>query len=326
LRFTFPVAAVSLAVLLASCGGGGSDTPVATTTTPAATTGSPSTGSPSAGSASTGGSVPANTYAAGSPQAAAFQQLNSARSQCGFPTLAQAAELDKSATAHANYMASNSSYAHEEVQGRTGFTGVQFSDRETAAGYRWIFAGEVLAQVPRTGTGADAVRLLMAAPYHEALLLNDFHDVGFGWTTVSGFPTLTGDLGTRSGQSVPGPSTVLTFPCNGINDAVAVSGAESPSPFPSNASATWGQPITVRGPSDLAIKSATITGPSGSVQVLAIYGSGQAADPNNTGDFTNGTSIIIPAALQAGTTYNVNIAYTAGGAAGTKTFSFATAP
>jgi uncharacterized protein YkwD len=315
LQARFPVAAIAACLLLASCGGGGDTAPVTTTPAPTTTaTGGTSSATPTG-----------TTYAAGSPQASAFQQLNAARSQCGFGSLAQAAELDTSAGAHANYMALNNSYAHDEVQGLPGFTGVQFSDRETAAGYRWNFAGEVLAQVARNATGADAVRLLLAAPYHEALLLNGFRDVGFGWSSVNGFPTLTGDLGTRAGQSVAQPAGVATYPCSGIADAVAVAGAESPSPFPSNPSATWGQPITVRGPADLALTSASITGPGGAVQVQAIYGDAQAADPNNTGDFTRGWFVIIPAALQAGTTYTVNIVYTSGGAAGTRSFSFTTA-
>lgn len=258
-------------------------------------------------------------------QASAFQQVNAARSQCGFGALSQAAELDTSASAHASYMAQNGSYGHDEVQGKPGFTGVQFSDRETAAGYRWAFAGEVLAQVNTNQTGADAVRALLAVPYHAALMLDQFRDVGFGWSTVSGFPTLTADFGTRSGQSGFIPAGVVTYPCNGVSDAVAVATGESPSPFPSNPSAQWGQTITVRGPSDLAISAASITGPGGSVQILATYGAGQMADPHNTGDFTQGTFAIIPAPLQANTTYNVSIAYTTGGAAGRRDFSFTTA-
>jgi uncharacterized protein YkwD len=311
------LAAAAFTLLLASCGGGGgSDTTPATTTSNGSTTGSTDTTPPVV--------APGTTYTAGSPQASAFVQLNNARTTCGFSALSQATQLDQSASAHANYMALNNSYAHEETQGQPGFTGVQFSDRETAAGYRWTFAGEVLAQVARSGTGADAVRLLLAAPYHEALLLNDFHDVGLGWSTVNGFPTLTADLGTSTGEVVTPPVGVVTYPCTGITDAVAQSDAESPSPFPSNSSATWGQPITVRGPADLAITSATITGPSGSVQIEAIYGNGQTADPNNTGDFSNGWFVIIPATLQPATTYNVSIGYTASGVTGTKAFSFST--
>jgi hypothetical protein len=274
---------------------------------------------------SSNGTSNSATYAGGSAQAAAFQQLNAARSQCGFGALSQATQLDTSASAHANYMAQNNSYGHDEVQGKAGFTGVQFSDRETAAGYSWVFAGEVLAQVNTNQGGADAVRALLAVPYHAALMLDQFHDVGFGWSTVAGFPTLTADLGTRSGQSGFVPSGVVTYPCNGVTDAVAVAIGESPSPFPSSPSTRWGQSITVRGPADLAINSVSITGPAGSVQILATYGAGQMTDPNNTGDFTQGTFAIIPAPLQANTTYSVSIGYTTGGAAGRRDFSFTTA-
>ena len=307
-NFKLGAAAASL-LLLASCGGGSSSSPA-----------------PSA-SSSTGTSAPtsAPSSSAGSPQASAFAQINAARTACGFNALAQAAELDRSASAHAAYMAQNNSYGHDEVQGKPGFTGVQFSDRETAAGYRWSYAGEVLAQVEASATGADAIRELLAAPYHAALLLDAFRDIGFGWSMVSGFPTLTGDLGTRMGVALPQVQGVVTYPCDGIADAVAVSGAESPSPFPSNPSARWGQPVSVRGPSDMTLDSVSITGPAGSVQVQAIYGDGQAPDPNATGDFTRGTFSIIPAALSPATTYSVSIGYTTGGVAGSTRFSFTTA-
>lgn len=307
------IVAAACCLTLASCGGGSDNasTP-ASSATPASTSTTSSTAAPGA------------AYTAGSPQASALQALNAARAQCGFGTLAQSAELDTSAAAHASYMALNNAYSHSEVAGRPGFTGTLSSDRETAAGYRWIFAGEVLAQVSNGSSGADAVRLLLAAPYHAALLLDAFHDVGFGWSTVSGFPTLTGDLGVRAGQGGVARGALVTYPCNGITDAIAVGANEEPSPFPSNTSARWGQPVIVRGPSDLAINSASITGPLGSVQVLAIYGPGQAADPNNTGDFTQGTFSIIPAPLQPNTTYTVGIAYTSGGTAGRRDFSFAT--
>lgn len=304
------LAAIS-ALFLASCGGGGggSDAAPAPVVTPPTNNGTP---------------VPGAPYAAGTPQASAFAQLNAARSRCGFGELVQATELDTSAAAHAYYMAVNSSFAHEEVAGKPGFTGVQVWDRETAAGYSWSFSGEVLAQVESTQSGADAVRELMAVPYHAALLMDRFHDVGFGWSTVGRFFTLTGDLGTRIGQSVPAPSGVLTYPCNGVTDAVPVAPGESPSPFPTNPSATWGQSIIVRGPSDLLITGASVTGPAGSVQILAIYGAGQAADQNMTGDFTNGAATVIPAPLQANTTYSVTITYTTGRTSGRRDFSFTT--
>jgi uncharacterized protein YkwD len=308
-------AAIAAAALLAGCGGGGSDSPA-----PAST--GTGTGTPSPGTPSTQG---IGTYAAGSAQASAFQQVNSARTRCGWSALSQAAELDRSATAHANYMAANNSYAHEEVPGKPGFTGAQVWDRESAAGYNWSLSGEVLAQVASNRTGGDAIRELLAVPYHAVLLLGAFRDIGLGWSTVAGFQTLTADLGRRQGQAAPAPAGVATYPCNGITDAVPVAGNEVPSPFPSSPSTEWGQAITVIGPTDLALNGASVTGPTGSVQILAIYGTGQAVDPNNTGDFQRGAFTIIPAPLAANTSYSVTIDYTTGGAAGRRDFAFSTA-
>lgn len=286
--------------LLASCGGGDDGGTVETT------------------------GVPGSSHTSGSPQAAAFQRLNAARAQCGFTTLSQAGELDAAASAHASYMNLNNSFTHSEVRGQPGFTGVSVGERVSAAGYRFSFTGEALAQTSAP-SGLDAVRGLLAAPYHAALLLNDFRDVGVGWSSVAGAPTLTLNVGTRLGQPLSQPSRVLTYPCNGITDAVPAGSNEAPSPFPANPAARWGQPVMVRGPADLALTSASITGPQGDVQVQAIYGEGQAADPNATGDFTRGSFAIIPAPLQPNTTYTVSIEYRTGGVSGRTDFSFATA-
>ena len=306
LRATGALAALVAALIAAGCGGGGDEAPPAAL--PAVSVGSPS-------------------YAPGSPQRLAYDQLNAARLRCGFGALAQSAQLDQAAAAHGHYMNLNSEFGHGEDPGKPGFTGATPLDRARAAGYVPRAVGEDLS----TGgsfsgsTAADSIRNLMAAPYHAQSLLTGFSEVGLAWNAVASLDTLVVDLGVPApAQLRPPPQGVATFPCEGTTDAVARGGNESPSPFPSDPDAQWGQPIIVAGPEALRLTSATITGPSGPVRLLVTYGAGATADPNGT--FTDGWFTVIPEVLQPGTSYAVAIDYTVAGAPGSARFSFTTGP
>jgi Cysteine-rich secretory protein family len=299
LRAAGAPAALAAALVASGCGGGGDDAPP---TAPPAI------------------SVNSATYAAGSPQRLAYDQLNAARLRCGFGLLAQSAALDQAAAAHGNYMSLNSELGHGEDPGKPGFTGATPLDRALAARYAPRAVGEDISA--GGSTAADAIRNLMAAPYHAKSLLTGFREVGLAWNVVASLDTLTVDLGVRVSAQLQAPQGVATFPCADTTDAVARGGNESPSPFPSNPDAQWGQPITVAGPQALRITSATITGPSGPVALLVTYGSGATADPN--GAFADGWFSVIPEALQPGTSYAVAIDYTVSGTPGSARFSFAT--
>ena len=172
-------------------------------------------------------------------------------------------------------------------------------------------------------TAADSVRNLLAAPYHAQSLLTGFRDVGLAWTAVNARDTLVVELGVPQSASFQAPQGVATFPCEGTGDAVPRATNETPSPFPNDASAAWGQPITIAGPDSLRVTSATVPGPSGPVRVLALYGTGATADPN--GEFTGGWFTAIPDVLQPNTSYAVAVDYTVGGAPGSTRFTFTTA-
>ena len=296
-----------LAALVASgCGGGGGDE--APQAAPPAT------------------AVDGATYAAGSPQRLAYDQLNAARLRCGFGLLAQSAALDQAAAAHGNYMSLNNEFRHGEDPGKPGFTGATPLDRALAAGYAPRAVGENLAAGGSFSgsTAADSIRELLAAPYHAHSLLSGFREIGLAWNVVASLQTLTVKLGVPASAQPQSPQGVATFPCAGTTDAVARGGNESPSPFPTDPDARWGQPITVAGPPSLRITSATITGPSGPVSLLVTYGSGATADPNGT--FTDGWFSVIPEVLHPSTSYAVAIDYTVAGAPGSARFSFATGP
>jgi hypothetical protein len=306
IRAANALAALLAALVASGCGGGGDDA-----VPPAAL--------PAASSGDAG-------YSPGSAQRLAYDQLNAARLRCGFGSLSQSTRLDQAAAAHGNYMSLNNEFGHGETAGKPGFTGATPLDRALAAGYAPRAVGEDLS----TGgsfngsTAADSIRNLMAAPYHARSLLTGFSEVGLAWNVVGSLDTLTVDLGVPARSRLQPPQSVITFPCAGTTDAAARGGNESPSPFPSDPNAEWGQPVIVAGPESLRIGSATITGPSGPVSILVTYGAGATTDPN--GAFTDGWISVIPEVLQPGTSYAVAIDYTVAGTPGSARFSFATGP
>jgi uncharacterized protein YkwD len=318
------LAAALVLALVSACGGsGGGGAPTGGTSN---TGGNNGTGTSPPTTVAPVTSVAAPTYVADSQQALAYQQTNAARGSCGFGLLAQATQLDTSASAHANYLQLNGVVGHTETVGQPGFTGVDVAARVAAAGYTAGFSSEELGPFPPSGGDAGgAVRFLLAAPYHADSLLGSYRDVGFGTTTVTGVSMLVANVGVRTDQQRQQPTTIATYPCDGTTNAVALSAGESPSPFPNAQNQLWGQPITVHGPTDLRVTSATITGPSGSVAIQAIYGEGQSADPNYGATYwINGRATIIPAQLTPNTRYTVTIRYTSLGIAGAQTFSFTT--
>ncbi|MCW5221990.1 CAP domain-containing protein [Verminephrobacter aporrectodeae subsp. tuberculatae] len=267
--------------------------------------------------------VPAATYAANSSEALVYETLNAERLQCGFGLLAQNARLDQAAIAHLNYLAQNNAVGHFQEPGKARFTGVYLDDRVAASGYDREQVGETVSTVPPTENAEYAVRFILSAPYHALVALHGLRDIGLalGPSTV-GTQTLEMVFGLAKDSVHQDAGKVLTYPCEGSAGVFAARGAEVPTPFPAEADAIWGQPILVKGASDLRVAAASITGPGGPVVIKALYGDGQATDPNVW--CTAGAACVIPAALRANTTYTATVSGTNAGAGFTSTFRFRT--
>jgi uncharacterized protein YkwD len=296
-------ALLATVLVLTACGGGDSGS-------------SPPTNS--------GAPTPAGTtYADGSPEALAFTITNAEREHCGFGRLAQAQALDRSSTAHMNYMVANNVVGHTEDPAKPGFTGVTPASRALAAGYGSAGIGEVISfPVTAPGTTADAVRRLFAAPYHGQLMLDGARDIGIGTAMYQGATGLTMDFGFPFTPQAP--ASVLTYPCEGTTGVLAFNRNEIPSPLPDQQDPTWGQPIMVRGAADLRVSSASITGPDGLVGIQAIYGDGQTTDPQ--GLINRGWAAVLPAALAPNTEYTVSVNWTSRSQPGSSNFKFTTGP
>lgn len=129
--------AALLGLLLAACGGGGSDGAATTATVSTASAVSPA--SAATAPAATSSNIDA---------ASALEQLNAARAvarTCGttlmpaVPPLRWNAALEQAAVGHSEWMQANDTFSHAGADGSTVGT------RVTAAGYAWKMVGENIA-------------------------------------------------------------------------------------------------------------------------------------------------------------------------------------
>ena len=320
--FKSAVSVSAIAVLLTACGGGGGST----TTAPAAATPPPA---PVVAAATLVTSVPAANYTG--EQAVAFNLINAERSRCGFGVLAQNAQLDKAASAHAAYSKTNEVFSHDEISGKPGFTGVNPTERGKAQGYSGL-VGEVMA----TGDGSSAVRSLLSGPYHLRGLMDGYRDIGIGMleSNVPGYQYFVADMGTQAGFSSQqlASSDVVHYPCDGTTGVNFQLRAEIPNPVPGRdlASNPIGTPILikVRDGNTLTITNAGMINVATGATVALRPAVGAANDPNKV----NGVSYFKPseayiapdAPLTRGTTYHVTINGTNNGTGFTRNFSFTT--
>ena len=129
-----PALAALSCALIAACGGGGGGGGAPRATASAAVASGQAASDGAALPSTLVSAVPAASYAPWSEAQQAFALLNEERQRCGFGLLAQSAQLDAAAKAHADWQILNNQLSHREVPGTPGFTGVTPLDRVSAAG------------------------------------------------------------------------------------------------------------------------------------------------------------------------------------------------
>ncbi|WP_179106956.1 CAP domain-containing protein [Variovorax sp. KK3] len=285
--------------------------------------------------------VPKANYGA-SEGMQAFELINAERERCGFGLVAQSAQLDSAAQAHADWQILNSDLSHAEVPGTPGFTGVDLLDRASAAGYVAGGVGEEISSLYYSGsvagTGVFGVRALLALPYHQLGMLAGYRDIGIalrgsdqlGTTPSKGPRTVQQfNLGytSSSGPQEPASDEVLTYPCEGTRGVFYEITNETPNPVPGRDLRTRplgpGMVVAVRSGQVLVISSARMTTLSNRAPVSLRAPLTKDTDPHAV--LASHQAVLIPdASLLANTTYEVSIAGTNDGAAFKRSFTFAT--
>ncbi|HEY3046279.1 MAG TPA: CAP domain-containing protein [Polaromonas sp.] len=324
-----PLATVAALLAFAGCGGGGGGGVASPATLPAAVT-----------------TVFPSTHAAGSEELAAFNLLNAERERCGFGSLAQNAQLDAAARAHADYQIVNSVVSHLEDAGNpNGFTGVFAADRIAAAGYTdaGALSDEIagfLGTSEKAGLGGPALRNLLNAPYHLQGLMSGFRDVGM--SVRSSADTGVGAAAVilqinAAYKRVAGPqlfagTEVHTYPCEGTSGVNFKLTNEEPNPVPGRdlSTAPLGSSVYVaaRDGNVLDVTSASMVQLSTGQFVTLRAPITAANDPHGpcvAGCFKSHQAYVVAdAPLQANMSYQVTINGTNNGTSFSRTFSFAT--
>jgi len=226
---------LSISMTLASCGGGGSNTP---SNPPAATNAAPTptptpapTPVPKIQSASLQ-TAAAATYMAGTSEELAFKKLNAFRAAQGLGPLNQNAKIDIAAKNHAAYVTTNQSGAdpHKEVAGKPGFTGVDVQERLVTAGYQATMSTEVIAfSSMQSDPDASPIDNLANTVYHRsAMMYQGMTEVGFAPETSNS--PLFADIATMKKQVNAG-DYVGVYPANNQIGVWLTHGVESPNPF-----------------------------------------------------------------------------------------------
>lgn len=267
-------------------------------------------------------------YGASSPELQVLNYLNNQRLKCGFGLLAQDAQLDKAAAAHARYSLINNHNSHSESVSGVGFTGANPSDRMAAAGYSAWSSSEAISY---RYTALAGIRDILSAPYHAATAMFPFRDVGISFQSTDRsqlvMNALVLDYGVKSSvakyQSML-PKTLLTFPCEGSSD-LAPSFYEAENWQAPTGVGIGGTPLVIMAPNfeAITVSSAELSTVNGTVIPTAILTSKN--DPQKI--FSKNPNIVLaipPSALQPRSAYKWSISGTIAGTPFTRSFSFTT--
>nr|WP_315222757.1 CAP domain-containing protein [uncultured Duganella sp.] len=311
-----PAAMVLIAALLAGCGGGGGSD----SATAPATSAPPSTPLPQEPGAPT---LTGNTALDG------FNWLNYRRAQVGLSVLSRNSQVDTAALGHSNYLRLNNTVSHDQTVGAPGFTGVNLTNRLSAAGYALTGGyaiGEVISATTDT-SGFYQAEELITAIYHRFVMFEPvFKEVGTGATTVSGgYTYFTADLTATNGLGAGiGAGKLVNYPVNNQTNVPInfLSDTESPDPVPNQNDV--GYPISVhadsgRGGAGVVVRSFTVAPRGGSALSTLLLSS--ATDSRTT---SSAAAIIPLAPLRRGTVYDVSFDGSVNGVAAPRTWSFTT--
>jgi hypothetical protein len=178
------------------------------------------------------------TYAPGSSEAAQLAFVNTELSRCGYGTFQAANDLTAAAVGHSNYMTINGGLiTHQQADGNPDFTGLTHRERIRAAGGSAARAAESSEGIDAVFVGIRQIHnSLIAAPMHQADLLDGWSEVGvgIGSRSINGqtpemrILTLVYGGAKRNSVAVNG---VRSFPCEGSVGIVG-NGIEMPNPLP----------------------------------------------------------------------------------------------
>ncbi|PLY40475.1 hypothetical protein CSZ94_20845 [Janthinobacterium sp. ROICE36] len=254
-----------------------------------------------------------------------FNWFNYRRSQIGLSPLVRNGQIDGAALGHSNYLNLNNTVAHEQVQGKPGFTGATLGDRLAKTGYVVTsLQGEVIAGASNT-SGFYLAEELVTAIYHRFVIFEPLFKEGGAGAVVSGagYAYFTTDLASNRNYG-PGlaAAQIVAYPFGG-QQKVAVSFSsdnEAPDPVPNQD--VVGYPISVHANYGTSVSVTAFSvrqrGAGTDLTVRLLTSGSDAHTP------ISAASIIPLAPLTENTTYDVRFIGKVNGADITYNWSFST--
>jgi hypothetical protein len=229
--------------------------------------------------------------------------INYFRAMVGVPAVAENPSWSAGAVAHSTWMVETSTIAHDEPNGGP-FTTVEGD----LAGNN----GNVAVSSNVATTAREHIELWMSGPFHAlGVLRPQLTQVGYGqfnkasasrWRSGATLDVLRG-----LNFSIARPTTPITFPGNGTSTSLTEFITESPNPLDF---CSWtgeaGLPVLAMMPEETSGGTATMTGPSGPLEVCSIGASNTTGVASQILDADNAVVVIPRRPLTAGT-YTVSI-------------------
>ncbi len=234
-----------------------------------------------------------------------LERTNCYRNLMGLGLAVLEPSLDISAQNHAEYMATNQTLTHEEDRDAEGYTGDQVWDRAEGAGYDWP-NNTLMSEVVSFGYGPEAaVDGWVNSVYHRIpFTAPEIVETGFGqdgrYSSMSFVTEYTVD-----------DSKAVLYPVNGQIDVPARFNSDEEIPDPAPDQGYVGPPITVTvtgstdpgtdtNPYVLVLRSASLTGPDGEVELITLT-------PDDDPYLFQAIALIPAEPLQAGAEYEVEV-------------------
>jgi hypothetical protein len=224
----------------------------------------------------------------------------------------------------------------DEVQGKPGFTGVDYLARAVSVGWpQSVGVGGGtdgwynLDALSPTAMGQALVNVWASAVYHQALIVWPYNALGFGvgQTQDSGYPL---DLASEAiafdpsnTNDIDASGAPLTFPCQGVTGIPYGINGEVPMP-PNTSSSGFGTPVAVMGRmgDQVTLNSASMVNTTNG-QTINLNILNSDTDPNKALP-TYQASAYPTSLLSPNTTYQVNLTGTINGKAFSRSFTFTT--
>jgi cysteine-rich repeat protein len=254
-------------------------------------------------------------------QVEAFHAVNVIRARVGLPGQQLSAQLDQAAQAHANYHSINgddTGNPHTENVNSSGFTGVQFFNRTTAAGFNGNAFFEVMAFF---NSPQPAVDIWLNSVFHRVPLIHpNATQMGYGGASGVGGSADVIDFG--SGASEDASQIVLFPPPNatGIERSFDTRFEGPNPPNPPGGGTVTGPIVSILSDDALVVTVAQLFDGNTSLPVTIINSS-----TSGVGAFMSGTvAYYATGPAPSGKTFRAHVEGTIGGQTFTRDWTFTT--